>query len=120
MRSGWRSSVNQWVARPHERQALGLRAGDEMVQHATARAAETGRDFTQVHEEEVRKQFPVRETFWATRLAEYNPQANPVVFICGANHSETFHETLGEKGMEARVHCPDWTLLSEIPCPCCF
>jgi hypothetical protein len=103
-----------------ERQALGLRVGDEMVEHAKAIAARTGRDFLQVHDEEVRKQFLTRETFWAERLARYSPEANPAVFICGAEHCATFPETLRQNGFEATVHCPDWTLLSEIPCPCCL
>lgn len=105
-----------------ERQALGLRVGDEMVQHAKTIAARTAGDWVQVHDEEVRKQSPTRETFWAERLARYTPEANPVVFICGADHCATFPETLRHKGFEARVHCPDWTLLSEIPCdpPCCL
>jgi hypothetical protein len=59
----------------HERHALGLRAGDEMVQHATEIATRTNRPFVQVHGEEVRKQFSIRETFWAERLAPYNPQS---------------------------------------------
>jgi hypothetical protein len=102
----------------NHRQELGLRAGAEMVQHASEIATKTGREFGEVHTEEVRKQSPVRETFWATRLAPYNPETNSVVFICGADHCETLPETLRQKGFEARLHCSDWTLLSEIPCPC--
>jgi hypothetical protein len=104
----------------NERLALGLRVGDEMAQHASEIATRTGRAFPQVHEEEVRKQFLTRETFWATRLAPYNPEGNAVVFICGADHCATLPETLRQKGFKANIQCPDWTLLSEIPCPCCM
>jgi hypothetical protein len=76
-----------------ERQALGLRAGSEMDQHVSKIAARTGKDILEVHAEEVQKQFRVRETLWATRLAPYDPQANSVLFICGADHCETFPET---------------------------
>lgn len=126
------TSVAQLVARrlnlPHvfcepnytERQELGLRAGDEMVDHVNGIANRTDRGFLEVQSEEVRKQFAVRESFWVTRLAPHDPDTNSVVFICGADHCETFSETLRQKGLEARLHCPDWTLLSEIKCPCCL
>ena len=104
----------------NERQELGLRAGAEMVQHVHEIATKNGRAFDEVHTEEVRKQFPVRETFWTTHLAPYSPETNSVVFICGADHCETLPETLRQRGFDARLHCPDWTLLSEIPCPCCM
>jgi hypothetical protein len=104
----------------NERQKLGLRAGDEMVEHVNGIVQRTGRPFPEVHSEEVRKQFPIREAFWATRLAAHEPDTNSVVFICGADHCETFPESVRQKGLEARLHCPDWTLLSEIPCPCCM
>ena len=103
-----------------ERQALGLRVGGEMVEHAKAIAARTAGDWIQVHKEEVRKQFSTREAFWTERVAQYDPEATSVVFICGADHCATFPETLRQNGFEATVHCPDWTLLSEIPCPCCL
>jgi hypothetical protein len=103
-----------------ERQELGLRAGNEMVEHVHGIANRTGTAFLEVHAEEVRKQFAVRESFWATRLAPHNPDTNSMVFVCGADHCETFPETLRQKGLEAKLHCPDWTLLSEIPCPCCM
>jgi len=51
-------------------------------------------------------------------LLNSNPEARPMVFICGADHCATLPETLRQKGLGASVHCPDW-LLSEIPCPCC-
>jgi hypothetical protein len=47
----------------------------------------------------------------------YNPHANSVVFICGADHYATIPETLRQKGFGAIVHCPDWTLLSESRAP---
>jgi hypothetical protein len=104
----------------NERQKLGLRAGDEMVEHVNGIAKKTGRPFLEVHSEEVRKQFPVREAFWATRLASHKPDTNSVLFICGADHCGTFSETLRQRGLAARLHCRDWTLLAEIPCPCCM
>jgi hypothetical protein len=104
----------------HERQKLGLRVGQEMLEHASAIATKTGRAFIDVREEEVRKQFPLRERFWATRLASLSRNSDSVIFICGADHCETLPKTLRQKSLENRVHCADWTLLSEIPCPCCM
>jgi hypothetical protein len=125
-------SVAQMVARrlqiPHvfcepdktERQKLGLRVGQEMLEHASAIATKTGRALIDVREEEVRKQFPLRERFWATRLASLSRNSDSVIFICGADHCETLPKTLRQKSLENRVHCADWTLLSEISCPCCM
>jgi hypothetical protein len=64
-----------------ERQKLGLRAGDEMVEHVNAIVKSTGRAFLEVHSEEVRKQFPIREDFWATsqRPTQWSSYVGPII-----------------------------------------
>jgi len=64
--------------------------------------------------------FAIREAWWAMRLAPLNPNTTDILFICGVDHCETFPETLKSGGFQVRIHCPDWTLTAEIPCPCCM
>jgi hypothetical protein len=104
---------------PKDREKLGLRVGSEMVEHAQALATKTSRAWEEVHREEVRKQFTVREKFWIEQLFAFGEETS-VIFICGADHIETFSQTLSSSGLLGRVHCPDWTELAEIPCPCCL
>jgi len=100
------------------RRELGLRAGEEMAHHVAEIAKRTNRDVIEVHSEEVRKQFPMREAFWLSCL---EPHANnPILFICGADHCETFLQRCTGSGVDAQVYCPDWTLTAEVPCPCCL
>jgi len=100
------------------RKELGLRAGEEMAGYVDEIAKRTDRDFVSVHREEVRKQFPVREAFWLTCLQPY--ANNPILFVCGADHCETFWQRCTQSGLEAQIYCPDWTVTADIPCPCCL
>ena len=50
-----------------------------------------------------------REDVWASRLKPLAPNDTSIIFLCGANHSDTFKMTLGRWGLHARVHCDDWT-----------
>jgi len=102
-----------------DRRQLGLRAGQEMVHHANEIARQQGRDLADVHREEVRKQFTTRELFWVSRLESFYSKGS-VLFICGADHAATFPMLLASQGLEARVHCTDWTETASIPCPCCI
>ena len=102
------------------RRELGLRAGQEMAHHASQIAERDHGDFEQVYREEVRKQFPVREAFWASRLEVYEPLDNSILFVCGADHCETFLQTLHQAHVDAQVCCADWTVIAEISCPCCM
>ena len=103
-----------------DREQLGLRSGDVMVKHARDIAERRNRDFLEIYREEVRKQFPVREKFWLSRLKLFEPGTYPLIFVCGADHSQSFVRTAMELGLPAVVHCEDWTTLAEIPCPCCL
>jgi hypothetical protein len=102
------------------RRELGLRAGQEMTHHASDIAKRDRRDFEEVYRVEVRKQFRIREAFWASRLEPYRPQDNPILFVCGADHCKTFLKTLQQVRVDARVCCADWTVIAKIPCPCCM
>jgi len=51
-----------------------------------------------------------REDVWASRLEPLSPNDTSIIFLCGANHSDTFKMTLERRGLHARVHCDDWTL----------
>ena len=66
--------------------ALGLKFGNEMIAHAMAISRRTGREFPDVHEEEVRKQIPVREAFWRECLESQEPNNKSIIFVCGADH----------------------------------
>jgi hypothetical protein len=103
-----------------DREKLGLRAGSPMVQHAEKIAKESNRDFVEVHREEVRKQFSIRESYWLSQLIQFQPNQNSVVLVCGADHSQSFVHTAIATGIEAGVQCDDWTTLAEIHCPCCL
>jgi hypothetical protein len=52
-----------------------------------------------------------REAVWASRLEPLSPNETSMIFLCGANHSDTFKRTLERRGLDARIHCDDWTLL---------
>jgi hypothetical protein len=86
----------------------------EFAPGATERALVTD------HPKAVSERFAIRENWWATQLALFSPNTTDIVFICGAAHCETFPATLKHQGAQARIHCLDWTLTSEIPCPCCM
>ena len=103
-----------------DREKLGLRAGDEMVRHVKGLAAVEGRDWTEIHREEVRKQFPIREKFWAEKLAVLCPNDRQTLFICGADHCQTVVQTFQHQELNVTVNCSDWTVLSKILCPCCI
>ncbi len=91
--------------------ALGLKFGADMIAHAMDISRRTGRDFVDVHDEEVRKQIPVRETFWRERLESQEPEPNnkTIIFVCGADHVDSFKAELGTKGILACIHCREWT-----------
>jgi hypothetical protein len=51
-----------------------------------------------------------REEFWLTCLQPLDPNATSIVFVCGADHCETFKAMLDKRKLQAQIHCPDWTL----------
>lgn len=57
-------------------------------------------------EAEVRKSHDIRERYWLTQLQIFDSW--PLLFVCGANHSEPFSALLREKGFEVAVAFADW------------
>jgi hypothetical protein len=51
-----------------------------------------------------------RECVWVSRIQPLLPNNISMVFVCGADHSQTFKATLENCGLHVRVHCDDWTL----------
>jgi hypothetical protein len=50
-----------------------------------------------------------RETIWVSRVAELAPNETSVIFVCGADHCSTFRAKLEQRGLQALIHCNDWT-----------
>jgi hypothetical protein len=92
-----------------ERRAMGLKTGGELTAHATAIANATGHDFMDVHDAELKKNFPAREAFWLERLGRFEPNKKSIIFVCGADHVDSFKALLESKEIAARVHYRDWT-----------
>jgi hypothetical protein len=92
-----------------EYRALGLKFGAEMRDHALTISRQTGREIDDVFDEEVRKQSSVREAFWRERLESWGPNNKTIIFVCGADHVDSFKEELGTKGILARIQYREWT-----------
>ena len=48
-----------------------------------------------------------RENFWLRQLLDLNVW--PVLFVCGANHVESFVELLRDRGLEPKLIALDWS-----------
>ena len=92
-----------------QRRAIGLKVGEELVIHAMALSRETGREWTDIHGEEIEKGFPIREAVWLERLEGRDPNNRSVIFVCGAGHVDTFSGALYARQILASIHCRDWT-----------
>ena len=82
-----------------ERRTCGLKVGGELWDQANAISMETRRDVVVVWREEVRKGFQAREDFWLGRLKVRGLDKVAVIFVCGADHVDTFKATLGANGI---------------------
>jgi hypothetical protein len=51
-----------------------------------------------------------REAVWMDRVQAFSPNTSSIIFTCGADHSLTFLSLLQRHGLNARIHCGDWTL----------
>ena len=91
-----------------ERRALGLKSGGELWDKANAIAMRSGRDIVAVWREEVRNSFPAREDFWLSRLKVRGFKKMVILFVCGADHVDTFKATLAANGVQASIYCRDW------------
>lgn len=94
-----------------ERLARGLRFGGDLLVHARAIAQSTGENEDDVWKREVRAQFQAREAFWIERLELHGCASIHVIFVCGADHAESFAASLRAAGIAASIYCPDWTEL---------
>jgi len=92
-----------------QRRALGLKVGEELRTHAMTVSKETGREWTDVHDAEIKKQFSTREAVWLERLEGCGPNNRSIIFVCGADHVDTFKAALDAKNILASIHCRDWT-----------
>lgn len=57
-------------------------------------------------EAEILRAYRIRESYWLSQLQIFN--SYPVVFICGANHVESFTSILLGNSCEVIVAAPDW------------
>lgn len=55
---------------------------------------------------EIRKSHDIRERYWLDQLMSIN--LAPILFVCGADHSEPFAKLLRESNFEVEVALPDW------------
>jgi hypothetical protein len=92
-----------------QRESIGLKVGEELHTHVTKISKETGAEWADVHNAELNKQFWTREAFWLQRLVGCDPNKRSVIFVCGADHVDTFKDRLHSKQILAEIHCADWT-----------
>ncbi len=53
------------------------------------------------------KEFAIRENYWSVQLVRADTW--PVLFVCGAEHIQSFSTMLKFHEVESRVVCNDWT-----------
>lgn len=86
---------------PEIRQQLGIRAENDIQAQGFIN------NWTQAQIEfEVRKSLDAREQYWLGQLKILNSW--PLLFVCGANHSESFSALLRSCGFEVLVSVADW------------
>jgi hypothetical protein len=93
---------------PEDRRACGLKTEGELWDIANGIAMRTGRDIVEVWREEIRENFEAWEAIWLSRLKIRGISKMAVIFVCGADHADTFKAALEANGFEARIHCRDW------------
>ena len=79
-----------------QRRAIGLKVGEELRTHAMTVSKETGREWTDVHDAERKKQL-TREAVWLQCLQGCEPSNRSIIFVCGADHVDTFRAALDAK-----------------------
>ncbi len=93
-----------------ERRALGVWDTPEFrALVIKAMAEEPSRRLEEVRDELLKQQFPVRERYWIERLRACEPSEKAIVFVCGADHVDSFKERLEAQGNAASIVCRDWT-----------
>jgi len=91
-----------------EHRACGLKTEGELWDLANSIAMRTRRNIVEVWREEIRKGFQAWETIWLSRLKVRGLDKMAVIFVCGADHANTFKAALQANGIQARIHCRNW------------
>ena len=84
-----------------ERKLLGVRQGSEIEG-----VGFLGNWSQEKIEREIKESYAIRERCWLERLAELD--AWPVLFICGANHIQSFSSLLASNGFQIHIAAKDW------------
>jgi hypothetical protein len=85
-----------------ERKALGIAEDDDI----RMRGFFAGRDQREI-EEDVRASYALRERRWLAHLIELDVW--PLLFVCGANHAQSFNELLRAEGIDAHILFANWS-----------
>jgi hypothetical protein len=96
-----------------QRQSIGLKVREKLHNAVGKEAEETGEEWNDVHNAEVKKQFCAREAVWLERLQGCAPHKRSVIFVCGANHVHTFKDRLRSQQILAEIYCADYTGVAE-------
>jgi hypothetical protein len=91
-----------------ERRALGLRAEGELWDIANGIAMRTHRNIVEVWREELRKNFYIWENVWLSRVKVRGLGKMAVIFVCGADHADSFKAALQAGNIKACIHCRNW------------
>jgi hypothetical protein len=92
----------------NEQRDLGLKGEGELWDKANAISIRTGRDIVAIWKEEVRNGFQAREDIWLSRLKVRGFTKMTILFICGADHVDTFKATSLANGVQTCIHCRYW------------
>lgn len=63
----------------------------------------------EVVEEEIRKSIRIREEYWLHQLIDLNSW--PLLFVCGADHCDSFSKLLSSAGFRVSIPIADWAPL---------
>jgi hypothetical protein len=91
-----------------ERRACGLKSEGELWDIANSIAMRTDRDIVQVWREEIRKGFEAWEAIWLSRLKVRGLEDMAAIFVCSADHANTFKAALQANGIKGGIYCRDW------------
>jgi hypothetical protein len=91
-----------------ERRTCALKTEGELWDIANRVAMRTRRNIVEVWREEISKSFQAWEAIWLSRLKIRGPGKMTMIFVCGADHADTFKAALQASGLRARIHCRNW------------
>lgn len=88
-----------------ERESLGIPSEAELKQHLGLGKFLKDTEPQRLEEEE-QKYWPIRERFWLDRICDATVQ--PVLFLCGDTHVDSFLRLLESEGHDAKVLSRHW------------